>query len=176
MADAPSDAPSDTPSRGPTGFGGLLHRLASAFALLGGLVLVAMVLLVVVSVVGRALFALPVPGDFEIVAIGTGISIFLFLPYCYVEGGNVTVDILADHLPDRVKRALDILASIVFALIAALFAWRMMLGLADTFFYGDITMIVGFPIWLAYPFAVASFVLLAVAAGHSALRERGEPR
>ena len=147
-----------------------MNRLASAFAVLGGLVLVAMVLLVVVSVIGRALLALPVPGDFEIVAVGTGIAIFLFLPYCYLERGNVTVDILADHMPARARRALDVVASVVFALIAALFAWRMSLGLADTFFYGDITMIVGFPIWMAYPFAVASFLLLALAAGYTAVR------
>jgi TRAP-type C4-dicarboxylate transport system permease small subunit len=149
--------------------GRLLHRVATGYALLGGLVLCAIVLLVVASVIGRAVFAMPVPGDFEIVAVGTGVSIFLFLPYCYVVRGNVTVDILADHLPDRGKHALDVLASSVFAAIAGIIAWRMTLGLVDTWSYGDITMIVGLPLWWAYPFGVASFGLVALAALHTAL-------
>lgn len=149
--------------------GGLLRRIATLYALAGGAVLCAMVLLVVASVIGRAMFAMPVPGDFEIVAIGTGVSIFLFLPYCYVERGNVTVDILADHLPPAAKRVLDVVAAAVFGCIAALFAWRMVFGLVDTFSYRDITMIVGLPLWWAYPFAVSSFGLLAVVAFYTAL-------
>lgn len=150
-------------------FGRWLRRAATGFALAGGLVLTLIVLLVVTSVLGRALFAMPVPGDFEIVAIGTGVAIFLFLPLTYVERGNVTVDILADHLPAGAKHVLDVVAALVFAFISAVLTWRMSLGLADTFSYHDITMIVGLPLWWAYPFAVASFGLLTLAAGFSAI-------
>jgi TRAP-type C4-dicarboxylate transport system permease small subunit len=149
--------------------GRFLRLAATAFAGLGGVVLCAMVLLVVASVIGRAIFAMPVPGDFEIVAVGTAVSIFLFLPYAYVERGNVTVDILADHLPAAAKRFLDVVAAALFAFVAGVFAWRMALGLIDTFSYGDITMIVGLPLWWAYPFAVASFALLAAAAAYTGL-------
>jgi TRAP-type C4-dicarboxylate transport system permease small subunit len=144
------------------GLGRLLHRLSSGFALTGGLVLVAMTLLVVTSVLGRAIFSFPVPGDFEIVGLGAGIAIFLFLPYCYVQRGNVAVDIFVKHTPAGIRRSLDSFAALIFALVAALFAWRMLFGLADTFYYEDISMIVGVPLWWAYPFAVASFGLLTV--------------
>ncbi len=147
----------------------MLRRLAGAFATAGGVVLCFAVLLVVASVAGRALFAMPVPGDFELVAIATGVSIFLFLPHCYVERGNVTVDILADHLPAAAARVLDTVAAVLFALVAAIFAWRMTLGLVDVYSYRDITMIVGVPLWWAYPFAVASFLLLAVIAAWTAI-------
>jgi TRAP-type C4-dicarboxylate transport system permease small subunit len=142
----------------------VLHRLAEWFALAGGVVLVLMTLLVVVSVLGRALFTIPVPGDFEIVGIGTCVAIYLFLPYCYLQGGNVTVDILVGYLPQRAQHAFDMLAALVFAAVAGLFAWRMLFGLADTFHYGDISMIVGLPLWWTYPFGVASFGLMAVSA------------
>jgi len=152
-----------------TGFGAWLRRLSAWFAIGGGLMLVAMILLVVVSVLGRALFLLPVPGDFEIVALGTGIAIFLFLPYCYLQRGNVAVDVFIRNLSPAVQRGTDIVASIVFALVGGLFAWRMLFGLLDTFRYQDISMIVGVPIWWVYPFAVASFALLCVSAAYTAL-------
>jgi TRAP-type C4-dicarboxylate transport system permease small subunit len=146
------------------GFGRLLHRLSAVFAVAGGLVLVSMVLLVVASVAGRALFARPVPGDFEIVGIGGAITIFLFLPYCYMQRGNVAVDIFVTHTPPKARRVLDAFASLVFAVVAGLFTWRMILGLRDVWFYEDISMIVGVPLWWAYPFAIASFGLLTVGA------------
>jgi len=144
--------------------GRLLHRIASVFAIAGGLVLVGMILLVVVSVLGRAIFLLPVPGDFEMVGLACGIAIFLFLPYCYLQRGNVVVDVFVAHLSAGATRALDAVAALVFALVSALFAWRMIFGLIDTLRYQDISMIVGVPLWWAYPFAVASFGLMAVAA------------
>jgi hypothetical protein len=48
----------------------LIYRLANWTAIVGGLVLVALTLMVVASVAGRALIGLglgPVPGDFELV-------------------------------------------------------------------------------------------------------------
>lgn len=159
--------------RPPAGLGALLHRLSSGFAVLGGVVLVAMTILVVVSVLGRALFSLPVPGDFEIVGIGTGVAIFLVLPYCYLQRGNVAIDIFVSHTPPAVQRGMDVFASLVFAVVAGLFTWRMLFGLADTFYYEDISMIVGVPIWWAYPFAVASFGLLTVSALYTAINGWG---
>ncbi len=49
----------------------------------GSLVLVLIALMSVASIVGRALagFGLgPVPGDFELVEVGTALAVFCFLP------------------------------------------------------------------------------------------------
>jgi len=151
------------------GLGARLHQLSAGFAVAGGLILVSMTMLVVFSVIGRAAFLLPVPGDFEIVGIGTGIAIFLFLPYCYLQRGNVAIDIFVSHTSPSVQRGMDAFASLVCAVIAALFTWRMLFGLVDTFQYRDISMIVGVPLWWAYPFAVASFALLSFSAFYTAL-------
>ena len=63
------------------GFSKQLHKLSSVFAIAGGTTLIILITLVVTSIIGRAIFSRPVPGDFEIVAVGTAISVFLFLPY-----------------------------------------------------------------------------------------------
>jgi TRAP-type C4-dicarboxylate transport system permease small subunit len=166
MTDDGETTPVEGFSRPAEGFGRILNQLAAAFAVAGGLLLVLTTLLVVTSITGRALFLRPVPGDFEIVGIATAISIFLFLPYCYLQGGHVTVDIFVKQMAPRVQRAMDVVAALVFGFITALFTWRMSLGLADTFRYQDLSMIVGAPLWWAYPFAVASFGLMTLSAAY----------
>ena len=112
---------------------------------------------------------MPVPGDFEIVAVGTAMAVFLFLPYCYLNRGNVAVDIFISRMPRRAQSVMDLFAALLFGLIAGLFAWRMIYGLADTFGNRDISMILGFPIWIAYPVGIASFTLLSVSCFHTAV-------
>ena len=152
-----------------TGFAARLRSLAAAFAVAGGVILIGLVVLVVTSILGRAVFSRPVPGDFELVAVGTAMAVFLFLPYCYLQRGNVAVDIFISRLPRRVQRVMDGLAAVLFGVIAGLFAWRMVYGLADTFTNRDISMILGFPVWIAYPFGIASFALLAVSCLYTAM-------
>ncbi len=146
-----------------------LHKLSAIFAVAGGLVLIFLVTLVVASILGRAMFSRPVPGDFEIVALGTAIAVFLFLPYCYLQRGNVAVDIFISNMPPSVQRVMDVMAALLFGIIAGLFAWRTVYGFVDTFGNRDISMILGFPLWLAYPFGIASFALLAVSCFYTAI-------
>ena len=158
-----------------TKLGEQLHRISSWFAVVGGIVLTAMVVLVVISIFGRALFSSPVPGDFEIVALGTAVAIFMFLPYCYMQKGNVAVDIFISRMPPGVQRGMDVLAAALFGVVAALFAWRSVFGLADTVRNGDMSMILGFPVWVVHPFGVASFALLAVCCFYTAVETFGNP-
>lgn len=152
-------------------FARLLHKLAAGFALLGGFVLCLLALLVVTSIVGRMLFLMPVPGDFEIAGIGTAIAIFLCLPYCQLQRAHVTVDVFLAHAPERVRRLLDAIANLAFALIALAFAWRMSVGLGDMLRQWDITMIVGIPLWIAFPFGIAAFLLLGVCCVYTAVED-----
>ena len=156
-----------------TRLGEQLHRISAWFAIAGGVILTSMVVLVVISIFGRALFSSPVPGDFEIVALGTAVAIFLFLPYCYMQKGNVAVDIFISRMPPGVQRGMDVLAAALFGVVAALFAWRSVFGLADTVRNGDISMILGFPVWVVHPFGVASFALLAVCCFYTAVETFG---
>ncbi|MBT3173019.1 MAG: TRAP transporter small permease, partial [Rhodospirillaceae bacterium] len=55
--------------------------------------------------------------------------------------------------------------------IGAVLAWRMSLGGADMLRVGDVTTIVGMPIWYAFPFAVASGALLALCCLYTATKD-----
>lgn len=149
----------------------LLFRTASAFAIAGGLILCGLTAITVISVIGRAAIARPIPGDFELVAIGTGIAAFLCLPYCQLKRGHVRVDLFVDRMAPRLARFLDVTAGLLCAAIALLFAWRMTLGLIDAVRDRDVTIILGVPLWWAYPFAIGSFALLAACCLYTASRD-----
>jgi len=149
--------------------GRVLFAAAYALVLVGGAIMAAVTVMTVVSVLGRWLFLSPVYGDFELAAIGTAISVFLFLPYCHLQKGNVVVDLFMSWAPRRVHVLLDAASAVLLGVIGGVLAWRMYLGGADMLRYGEVTHIVGFPVWYAFPFAVAAGALLALCCLYTAI-------
>lgn len=127
--------------------------------------------LVVVSVFGREFFRRPIPGDFEIVAFGTAVTVFLCLPYCQLRRGNLNVDFFLSGAPPGARAVLDGVAAILFGALACVIGWRMAVGMQDAIVYRDISMILGLANWWVYPFAVGSFFLLAATCVVTALRD-----
>lgn len=142
--------------------GRAVHTLSSLFATGGGLVLLGLALMTVASIVGRFLFSLPVPGDFELVEIGCAISVFAFLPYCQLHNGNVVVDFFTLRANASTRNRMDSVCSLIYGLIAALLTWRMTLGGYDMYQYGEQTMILGMPRWWGFIPIIASLVLLTL--------------
>ena len=95
-----------------------------------------------------------VKGDFEIVALASGIAILLFLPYCQARRAHVVVDVFTAWLPRRVLRRLDALWSVALAVGAAALAWRLALGLEEAWRRDDVTMMLHLPLYAAYAAAV----------------------
>ena len=151
--------------------GRLLYAVSYLFAVTGGLVVSALAVMVVISVIGRWLFSYPIPGDFELVALGTAVSIFLFLPYCHMRRGNIIVDLFLSWAPKQVQALFDAIGSLGLALIAAMLAWRMGIGGVDAVRSGETTYTLALPIWWAYPFAVSSLALLTAVGLYAAVQE-----
>ena len=137
--------------------------LACGLAVLGGLALLAVTGLTVVSIVGRALTRQglgPIPGDFELVEALTAFAVFAFLPWCQLRRGHATVDVFTRALPARVNRGIDLAAELLMTLVVILIAWRLWYGMADKLRYHETTFILQFPLWWSF---AAAFV--AAAAG-----------
>jgi len=143
---------------------GLAHRLITGWALLGGVVLVAIVLVNAYSILASAIINKPFPGDFELTEMGVSIAAFCFLPYCQLVGANVTADIFTIKAGPRAIAVMQFLASLVALLFAVILVWRMSEGLQDYIEYEEITSILSIPLWWAFVPAVLSLVLLVVAA------------
>lgn len=156
--------------------GRALHATSRAFALGGGLVLVAMALLTTASVLGRATFLGPVNGDFELIEIGLSVAVLAVLPWTQMTRGNVVVDVFLALAPARVRFAFDATGALLYALIAALIGWRLALGGLDLFAYNEQTTILGIPRWWTFPLAIVCWVLLAAVCLHGLWRSLADLR
>lgn len=144
-----------------------LATLSKMSAMLGGLVLLGLIILSVLSITGRALvpFGLtPIPGDFELVETGTAFAVFCFLPWCQLNGGHVTVDLAKGVLGPRRDAALAAFYNLLMTLVAAFITWRAFAGMQDKMQYNETTFVLQFPVWWGYavclPFA-ALFILVS---------------
>ena len=145
-----------------TGPLGLVSRIVTGWALLGGVVLVAVVLMHTWSVVGTQ-FGMPFPGDFELTEIGVAIAAFAFLPYCQLSGANVTADIFTSGASPRMVRFLAFIGSIIALLFSILLLWRMYAGMMDQKNYEYETAVLQIPNWIGWIPILFSLALLAVA-------------
>ena len=156
-----------------------IYRLSRWGALLGGVVLVALVLLVVASVAGRALIGLglgPVPGDFELVEVGVGIAVFFFMPWCYLRGGHATVDLLYMHTPRWAQRAVDLASDVLMLLVWLLLTWKLWEGMLEKREYLETTFILQMPVWWAYAFCLVGAVIGCLAYAARTLAQFGVVR
>jgi len=146
-----------------SGLAGAAARLINLWALLGGVMLLAVVAVNVTSVIGGIVWK-PFPGDFELTEIGVAIAAFAFLPYCQLRGANVTADIFTARAPPRLLAAFALFAAAVALGFAALLVWRMSAGMLSQREYGYTTAILSFPVWIGFVPILVSLVLLTAAA------------
>ena len=153
---------SDTPTYDRTRPFGLVRLIIEIWALLGGVVLLAIVLMQTLSVI-TGIFGRPLPGDFELTELGIAVAVFAFLPYCQLTGANVTADIFTARASRRFIAVLGILSSLIALIFAGILAWRSYLGMNDQFNYDYQTAILGIPVGLAFIPIVISLILLGLA-------------
>jgi TRAP-type C4-dicarboxylate transport system permease small subunit len=148
----------------------LVLRICTGWAVIGGLVLLAVVMTNVVSVVGAAVFNAAVPGDFELTEMGVAIAVFAFLPYCQIAGLNVTADIFTSRASPFWLSLFSLLGALVALAFGALLLWRMYYGMLDQRTYDSTTAILQIPMWWGYGACLLSLALL-VLAGFASLIE-----
>ena len=144
---------------------GLVVWLARALAILGGIALVAITVLTVVSIGGRAFIwagLRPIPGDFELVEVGTGFAVFAFLPWCQLMRGHATVDVFTSFFPPVVNRVIDLISEFLMTAVIVLVAWRLWFGLQDKIRYNETTFILQFPVWWGYAAAMGAVVIAVI--------------
>lgn len=166
MVDARSHSPAVT---GVLRVGAVLTRVCEGMALLGGVGLLLVMTLTVVSVIGGAAFNRPLLGDSEIVEIGVAFSIFSFLAWCQIRGANVIVDFFTRPLPARVRDLIDTVCDLLFALVVLLLTWRLAIGGIDTFHRGDVSTFLQIPNWWGYLSAFLACVVWAAACFYTAV-------
>ena len=159
--------------------------LCRFMAVLGGLVLTALIVLTCISIAGRLLNGFfhgpfmqslapgfanwaieagvgPVTGDFELVEAGVAFAIFAFIPLCQITAAHASVDVFVSFFSAGVNRFLRMVTEIVFAAVLALIAWRLYDGMLSKLSYGETSFLLQFPVWWAYAASLFGAVVSAL--------------
>ena len=140
----------------------ILEVAVRALAVLGGVIALAVAILVVLSVLSRWLFSAPIPGDFEVAQIGTAAAVFAFLPYCHLMRGNIVVDTFTNRLPVHALRGIDGLWDLVYAAAMGLVAACLARGTWDIYQSHEVSMVLRIPAWPGIAFGALCCALLAL--------------
>lgn len=152
-------------------------------AMLGGVVLTGVMLVAVISIIGRALLRSglplfsglgPIPGDFEIVSMGAGIAIFSFMAWAQFNRGHVTVDIFVSRLGPRGLAVLSAVMNLVMTIAVVVLARQLELGLDDKRRFGETTLILQIPLWWTYLGGIIGLYSFAVVSGYTVWRSVNE--
>lgn len=125
-------------------------RVLRFSALFGGIVLLAIMLLVSVAVFFRYVLNQPILGNQELVEIGMSVVVMLAMPYTAILGQHIRVDVFDPRLGASGRFVADLFArsmSVVVLFLLVQKAWGKAL---DAHEYGDVTNMIEIPVWIAY--------------------------
>ncbi|WP_209425184.1 TRAP transporter small permease [Pararhodobacter sp. SW119] len=164
-------------------FGIWLGRLTGILAVFGGIVLTGVMIVAVVSIIGRygsrtglpGLTQLgPVPGDFEIVSMGAGIAIFCFLAWAQFNRGHITVDVFVSRLSPRALAGLAAAGNLLLTALAVILVQQLQIGLEEKRRFGETTAILQLPIWWSYAGGMVGLWSFAIVSGYTVWRSLNE--
>jgi TRAP-type C4-dicarboxylate transport system permease small subunit len=155
---------------------GPLAAWTRPLAIAGGLIMLSSAIMVVVSVAMRWFISYSVPGDIELVQIASALAVFCFLPLCQGRRGNIMVDTFTTKLPPRIRDGLDALWDLVYALMMAIIAWRLVVGAWDSLRSNTVSMMLNLPVgWAIAACSVMAALLTLVAVATATRKLRGAP-
>ena len=128
----------------------LLAPVCRAFGTVGAFVALATGFLTCASVLMRAVWSAPIPGDVEMTQMGIAFAISMCLPYCQLQKANIIVDFFTQSTSAGTRKFLDAIGSLMLVLLYGLLAWRSSVGAFSVREAGETTMIIGLPMWWAY--------------------------
>jgi TRAP-type C4-dicarboxylate transport system permease small subunit len=140
----------------------ILQRLCDASATIGGVVLVAIACVTVVSVIGRAFFSHPILGDVELVQLGCAVVVASFLPYTQFRQANIIVDFFTTNASEATQSKLDAFGTLLYTLVMGLVAWRVAVGGIDIKAAQETSMLMALPLWIPYMLMVPGLALCTV--------------
>lgn len=139
----------------------IADRVFVALAWVAGLLAAVMMATTFSDVVMRYVFDAPIYGAFEVTEISMGLIVFFALPAMIRARENITVTVLFDLFPARLRHGATVATDLVCCAVCGFVAWRMWLFGARLLRYGEVTLELRVPRGLI---AQVMAVLMAAAA------------
>ncbi|WP_289036166.1 TRAP transporter small permease [uncultured Roseibium sp.] len=149
----------------------LLQRAISFWALLGGVLVIAIVLVTAVNVGAFILdsilknfgvYVSALPGYEDFVRLAVSVAALSFFPYCQMKRGHVAVELFVQAFPQWLQQALDKLWLLLTMALAVFLAYWMWIGMLETRSDNTMTAVLGWSEWPWYLPGVVSMALWAL--------------
>ena len=175
----------------------LFRQLARVSAILGGIVLIAIIVLTTLSIIGRTInksmhsdFAVSafggladwvvrlgvgeINGTYELLEAGVAFAIFAFFPICQLYGGHATVDVFTSALPAKALRVLRAFWEVVLSITILFITWRLSEGMLRYWGNGETTLFLQMPVWWSYAASLAASCVACTVAVYCAVMRVSE--
>jgi len=144
--------------------GSELPRLAlRSSALLGGIILAALVPLTVLDIAMRYMLNAPIRGTFELTQLAMVGVAFLGLGEAQARMEHITIDLLHERLPQRGRSIVERFARLASLGLTLAIGWQLAMYAARARGEGEVSGVLGLPLYLAIGVASAGFVLFGLA-------------
>lgn len=150
--------------------GNVLRRCSNALALAGGIIVLLIIAMSIISLVGRKLFSAPIPGDLEILEMSMAVAVAAFLPIVEMRDNNIRVDLIAGFLPAMANRVLLVVCHLLLAAVAGFICWRTYLLAAESYQNMETSTMLVVSLWIPQALMLPSFLLLTLAGLYQAAR------
>jgi TRAP-type C4-dicarboxylate transport system permease small subunit len=91
----------------------------------GSIALALLMFLTVADVIGRYFFNRPVPGTFELTEMSMVLIVFLALGLAQHHNEHISLDLLYNYFPSRLKKATDLIVDLFNLAIIAAVGWQL---------------------------------------------------
>jgi TRAP-type C4-dicarboxylate transport system permease small subunit len=139
-----------------------IKKLSLFFGYLGAVALFCMMLLTTTDVAGRYLFNAPITGAFELTEYLVLILIFSFLCNAQSHKDHVSVDLLFNKLPKKIRNGANILNHVACLLLSALIVWMSILKALELKEVGEASPNLVIPVYPFVFFLVAGCIALCL--------------
>ena len=103
---------------------GYIRNIEKIFTVIGGVMLAMMMFLGTADVIGRYVFGSPLLAAAEASGLMMGAAVLLSWAYVQSKGGHISLNIISDHYPPRLRAVLNFLMLFLLIVLFSLMAYK----------------------------------------------------
>ena len=133
---------------------GMAKKIFGISDFFAGICFFSVMLLILVNILMRKLFNMPIMGTVELVGLLTATGLGFALANCELNNGNISMSILTDRLNVKTQRIIEIFVYLISLFFWSMVAWHIFLFGSSSFLSGWVSSTASLPV---FPFIFILF-------------------
>lgn len=140
-----------------------LQGSTKAMAISGGVLLIVLIIMSLISIISRKLGYGSLYGDIELMEAGSAVAIAAFFPYCTLMAEHLKVDFFTNRLSTQTRRRIDGLCDLLLGMVSLMLTVYTAASVIETWHSQEVTPLVSLPLWLPVMLLLPGLGLMALA-------------